>query len=162
METVIRIQNSVDFIEDNLQEDLSVSDIAVASCYSKYHFQRLFNSITGTSVMEYVRRRRLSVAAYEMCRGDKRVIDIANDYSFGYEQTFIRAFRREFGMTPSKFRREKCNVRIFLKLALTDRLSGNNLTGGLRLHHELALVGRQYFFDPASNRTDSVCYRIKS
>ncbi len=58
-----RIQHSIEFIEENLQNNISIKDISSESCFSAFHFQRLFQAITGFSVQEYIRNRRLSEAA---------------------------------------------------------------------------------------------------
>lgn len=104
-----RIYQAINFIENNLQKDISIKDIAFHSCYSIGHFQRLFRQQVGLTVKEYIRKRRLIKAALELCISDKRVIDIAYDYQFKYEQSFIRAFKKEFLITPAKLKRKIIN-----------------------------------------------------
>ena len=73
------IEKCIKFIEDHIKEDLTVKEIANQSGYSLYHFCRVFNLCKGVSVMEYIRGRRLSLAALELFNG-RKIIDIAFDY----------------------------------------------------------------------------------
>lgn len=121
MDYFSRIQKSIDFIEANLKEGISLEDISVQAYSSVPHFYRMFQITTGYSVMDYVRRRRLSQAAYELLTTEKRVIDIALDFQFNSEETFIRAFVKMFGATPGKYRR-LCNVHdLFAKVTLNNQ-----------------------------------------
>jgi AraC family transcriptional regulator len=97
------LQRSIDYIENNIREPLSIDDCANAAGFSRYHFYRLFGTYTGISVMEYVRKRRLAHAMHDVSMG-KRVLDIALDFNYGSERAFRRAFCQEFGDNPSKFR----------------------------------------------------------
>ncbi len=98
------VYTSIEFIEDRLQEEISVADIAAAAGYSLYHFIRTFNQIVHHSPYDYLIRRRLSEAACELLSTDRRILDIALDFCFHSHETFSRAFRRMFAMTPSQWR----------------------------------------------------------
>ncbi|NLT12076.1 MAG: helix-turn-helix domain-containing protein [Clostridiaceae bacterium] len=106
------IEDAVIFIEDHLKEALSLSDISAHLHVSKYHLLRLFRSLTGLPLMSYVRRRRLSSSVTDLLDTDMRIIDIAEEYHFEYEQTYQRAFKRLFGMSPAEFRRTKIELPI--------------------------------------------------
>lgn len=97
-----RIQDSLDYIEDNIAAELAASELADRAGYSVYHYYRLFQSATGLPVMQYILRRRLLHAVFEVKQGKTR-IDAALRYGFGTYAGFYRAFRREFGCTPSAF-----------------------------------------------------------
>ncbi len=100
-----RIQLSVDYIETRLFDDFRVEDAAeIANC-SLYHFQRLFMHISGYSVMQYARKRRLTWAAYHLLYTHKRIIDIAMDLQYESQESFTRAFKNEYGLTPGKYRK---------------------------------------------------------
>jgi AraC family transcriptional regulator len=90
------------YIERNIKEDLDVSKIAEWMGYSLYHFSRVFNLCQGMTIMEYVRKRRLSLAANELFQGGK-IIDIAFDYGFDTPSGFAKAFRKEYGFSPSQY-----------------------------------------------------------
>ena len=83
MDWLDRMNNAMDYIESNLADDISYDKIAQLACCSTYHFQRIFPFITGVTLSEYIRRRRLTLAAFELQTTDTKVIDIAMKY--GYE-----------------------------------------------------------------------------
>lgn len=116
-----RIQKSIDYIENNLKEDISLKDVSEQAFSSVPHFYRIFQITMGYSVMDYIRRRRLNQAAYELLTTNKRVIDIALDYQFNAEETFIRAFVKLFGITPGKYRKLNNVQDAFTKVTLNER-----------------------------------------
>lgn len=114
------------YIEDNLYKKFSLDDIAMHCGMSKYHLHRMFKSLTGESLMEYVQSRKLSSSISELKDTSRRIIDIAMDYGFDYEQSYIRAFRKKFGFTPLKIRSEPVSLVIQEKLNVEDIMSVNN------------------------------------
>jgi len=97
------LQKSIDFIEENVKQEITIEECASAAGFSKYHYYRLFGMYVGVSVMDYVRKRKLAYAMHEICQG-KRILDVALDYNYSSERSFSRAFLQEFGDNPSKFR----------------------------------------------------------
>jgi len=114
------------YIEENLYKKFSLDDIAMHCGMSKYHLHRMFKSLTGESLMEYVQSRKLSSSISELKDTSRRIIDIAMDYGFDYEQSYIRAFRKKFGFTPLKIRSEPVSLVIQEKLNVDDIMSVNN------------------------------------
>lgn len=100
------IEKSIRFMEDHMKENVAIEEIASQSGYSLYHFCRVFNLCMGVSVMEYIRERRLSLAATELSKG-RKVIDIAVDYGFETSGGFTKAFRKSFGYTPTQYMERK-------------------------------------------------------
>ena len=100
------IQESLDYIEDNLKTELTGTELAGMAGFSLYHYCRLFQAATGVSVMQYILRRRLLHAIFEISRGRTR-IDAALAYGFDTYAGFYRAFLREFGCTPSDWLHRK-------------------------------------------------------
>ena len=98
------IQASADYIEAHLTDELSVEVLAAQAGFSPYYFCRLFTLYMGVSVMDYVRRRRLAFAAWDLCRG-RRIIDVAMDYGFESHNGFSKAFRKVYGCAPDEYRR---------------------------------------------------------
>ncbi len=96
------IEKSIEFIENNIKEDITVVEIASHAGYSLYHFCRVFSLCKGVSVMEYVRDRRLSLAATELFNG-RKIIDIALDYGFETPSGFAKAFRKACGYSPTQY-----------------------------------------------------------
>lgn len=82
MDWIKGFQRSIDYIEDNLTEELSAEEIARQMNISPFYYQRIFTMITGFSVGEYIRGRRLSVAGSELASTDNKIIDIALKYGY--------------------------------------------------------------------------------
>ncbi|MBH9787938.1 helix-turn-helix transcriptional regulator, partial [Clostridioides difficile] len=78
-----RIQNAIEFIEKNLHEKLTITDISSQSYFSAFHFQRLFQAITGFSVQQYIRNRRLSEAASLLATTTQNILEIAINFQYG-------------------------------------------------------------------------------
>ena len=97
------IQAALDYIEANLTEDMDVHDVAARAYVSAFHFQRIFSSLCGIPLGEYIRRRRLTLAAQELM-GGCRVIDAAMKYGYDSPDSFARAFRRFHGVLPSSLK----------------------------------------------------------
>lgn len=103
-----RIKATIDYIEENIGRPIDLLDLSKKAFCSVPHFYRIFNSIVGMSVKDYIRKRRLSIAARELISNpQKRIIDIAYDYEFNSQEVFTRAFLKEFGVTPGEYRRKK-------------------------------------------------------
>ncbi|MFG6117827.1 GyrI-like domain-containing protein [Thalassobacillus sp. B23F22_16] len=124
MTWVESLHRAIDYMEDHLLEDISVSSIAEQANVSVFHFQRIFSMLTDTSVGEYLRRRRLTLAAEELNRTESRIIDIA--YKYGYEtpEAFSKAFRRQHGVTPSKARTHSGKLQSYNRLVIQVSLKG--------------------------------------
>ncbi len=100
-----RLQNSIEFIEANLKSEMSLRDISFQANASLYHFHRLFRAFVGESLSEYVRHRRLTRAAEDLVGTKKSIIEIALDYGYSAPESFLRAFKAMFGMSPREFRK---------------------------------------------------------
>ena len=96
------IQKSIDYIEDNLKTDITAKELSEMAGFSMFHYYRLFHSAVGLPVMQYITRRRLLNALYDMHCGEKMVV-VALDYGFETQARFYKAFIREFGYTPTEF-----------------------------------------------------------
>ena len=95
------IEAAIAYIEENLTEELEVHDVAARAYVSAFHFQRIFSAMCGMPLGEYIRSRRLTLAAQELTRGGK-VIDAAMKYGYDSPDSFARAFRRFHGVLPSQ------------------------------------------------------------
>lgn len=100
-----QIQDSIDYIEENLQETLSCSEAAKKANMSLRNFYNYFWAITGLSYGEYLRKRRLSLALELLKDTDTKVLDVALDCGYGSHESFSRAFRKEFKTTPTSLRK---------------------------------------------------------
>lgn len=99
------IFRSLAVIEERIQEKLTVEALAQSAHFSKYHYQRLFREAVGESVMRYVARRRMALAAEDLAGTDAAVLDIALKYGYGSHEGFSRAFRAVMGAAPAEYRR---------------------------------------------------------
>lgn len=96
------IQESLDYIEDNLKAEISAQELCEKAGFSLFHYYRLFQGAVGMPVMQYILRRRLLHAIYEISLGGK-MVDVALEYGFDTHAGFYKAFMREFGQTPTQF-----------------------------------------------------------
>ena len=122
------IQNSLDYIEEHLQDSLTVEELAKIAGFSTYHYYRVFTAYVGIPVMEYIRRRRLAYAAAELAHG-KSIIAIAMDYGFDSHNGFAKAFRKTYGCSPDQYRIH-ASGQVPKKVDLLH-LKQYNLTGGI-------------------------------
>ena len=118
MEYPQRIQRAIDHIEQHLSDVLPVEEIAAQAYLSVAHLYRIFPILAGCTVGQYVRRRRLSCAADMLARTRRRVLDVALEYRFESQESFIRAFKALFGITPGDYRKLKPIITIYKKMQL--------------------------------------------
>lgn len=116
----------IDFIEKNIYRKITLCDLSNYTGISKYYLHRMFKSLTGESIMEYVQSRKLSSSINELINSSMRIIDIALEYGFDFEQSYIRAFKKKFGYTPMKARTDQISMIITEKINMNDILSVNN------------------------------------
>jgi AraC family transcriptional regulator len=96
----------VDLVEEHLAEELDVGALARRSGTTEYHLRRMFSSLAGMPLSEYVRRRRMTVAAAEVVRGEEDLLGIAVRHGYGSAEAFGRAFRSVHGAAPGEVRRD--------------------------------------------------------
>ena len=101
MEWLKKLGKAIDYIEDNLDKEISYDEAARIACCSPYYFQRVFSYVSGVSLAEYIRRRKMTQAAFELQRADSRVIDVALKYGYSSPTSFNRAFQNVHGITPT-------------------------------------------------------------
>ena len=102
-----KILRAITFTEKNLGSNISVLHMAREGCCSLYHFTRLFQGITGMSPKKYLLQRRLTESVNELRNSNRKIADIAYDYQFGSHEAFTRAFKKHFGINPSKAKSDK-------------------------------------------------------
>ncbi|RUT33671.1 helix-turn-helix domain-containing protein [Paenibacillus zeisoli] len=106
MNYIESVTKAIAYIEDHLSSEITPEEIAGLAGYSHYHFHRIFQSVTRCSVSEYIRRRRLTHAAYDLFYSDLRIVEIAIKYRFESQEAFTRSFQRMFSITPGQFRKQ--------------------------------------------------------
>ncbi len=106
MEWVKRLNESMDYLEEHLTEEIDYEQLGRIACCSAYHFQRMFTYMAGIPLAEYIRRRRMSLAAVDLQGGKEKIIDIAQKYGYQSPTAFNRAFQAFHGAAPSAVRDE--------------------------------------------------------
>lgn len=127
MEWIEAIGNAIDYIEENIMEELSVSDIANYVNISGFYFQKGFSMLCGYTVGEYIRRRRLSLAGSELLSSDIKIIDLALKYGYDSPDSFTKAFVRFHGSTPTEVRKSGMAVKSFAPLRIKILLDGGTV-----------------------------------
>lgn len=125
MERLAHFNEAVDYIENHLTDNqLNLDQAAQLVLSSEYHFKRLFLALSGVSVSEYVRRRRLSLAASNLKESDLRIIDIAIKYGYTSADAFSRAFYSVHGILPSEARSDTVHVLNYPRLTFHLSIQG--------------------------------------
>ena len=121
------IQESIDFMEQNLTEELEIEAIAGKAALSPFYFQRIFGALCGMTVGEYVRARRMTLAAQELSRKDAKVIDVAMKYGYDAPDSFAKAFQRFHGIPPSQAKEPGAPLRSFAPLHIKITMEGGTM-----------------------------------
>jgi len=110
-EYIKRINAVLDFIEKNLEGNLSLESLSQKAHYSSYHFHRIFSTITGESLNQYVNRKRVErIASILLTGSDKSIKELAYNYGFNSESSFSRTFKKYYGVSPTKFKSESKKI----------------------------------------------------
>lgn len=123
MEWVKTISTAIEYIESNITEDISAEDIARQVNISSFYFQKGFSLLCGYTITEYIRCRRLALAAGELADGAK-VIDTAIKYCYDSPDSFAKAFYRFHGVTPSAVQKSSTMIKAFAPLKISLSLKG--------------------------------------
>ena len=120
-------QASIDFMEQHLTEPLDIEKIAGQALLSPFYYQRMFGALCGMTVGEYVRARRMTLAAQELAAGRIRVIDAALKYGYDSPDSFAKAFQRFHGVTPSQAREPGAPLRSFAPMHIKISMEGGKM-----------------------------------
>ena len=118
------MQASIDYIEENLTEPLEIGAVAGTAGLSPFYYQRIFGALCGMTVGEYIRARRMTLAARELAGTDLKVIDAALKYGYDSPDSFARAFQRFHGITPSAAKEPGAQLKSFAPLHIKISLEG--------------------------------------
>ena len=121
------IQQSIDYIEQNLAETLDIEEIAGIAALSPFYYQRIFGALCGMTVGEYIRARRMTLAAQELTGSDAKVIDVAVKYGYDSPDSFTKAFVRFHGIAPSKAKEPGAPLRAMAPLHIRISLEGGSM-----------------------------------
>ena len=124
MEWVHRLNQSIRYIEEHLTDEIDYGQLARIACCSTYHYQRMFTYMAGITLGEYIRRRKMSLAAADLQGGDERIIDIAEKYGYSSPTAFNRAFQSFHGIAPSAVKEEGVSVKSFSPIVFKIAVKG--------------------------------------
>ncbi|MGF7047760.1 AraC family transcriptional regulator [Paenibacillus sp. DS2015] len=125
MEWLIRMKEALDYMESKMEEHINIDDIAKVAYSSPFHFQRMFYMLTGVSVADYIRRRRLTLAAQELAISKVKVLEVALKYGYESPESFAKAFRKAHGIAPSSAREPGIQLKAFPRLSFHLTLKGD-------------------------------------
>lgn len=125
MEWLQRLTDAVDYMEEHLEEPFDVARIAKAAYSSSFHFQRMFHMLTSNTVVEYIRKRRLTLAAQEIAAKKAKVIDVAFKYGYDTPESFTKAFKRMHGVSPMIARQPGTRLKAFPRINFQLSMKGD-------------------------------------
>ena len=124
MTTLEGMNHAICYIEEHLHEEIDYSEVAHIACISQYHFQRMFAFVTDIPLSEYIRRRRLTLAAFDLRDNGMRIIDVAVKYGYASADAFSRAFQNVHGIMPSKARENGVTLTTYPRITFTLSIKG--------------------------------------
>ena len=127
MEWLKRLNKAIDYIEDNLCGTVSINEASRIACCSAYHFQRMFSYISEVPLAEYIRRRRMTAAAFEIQSSNTKIIDIALKYGYESPTSFNRAFQSIHGSSPVNARLNGTILKAYPRISLSITIKGNSV-----------------------------------
>lgn len=125
MEWLERLNSALDYLEEHLEETVDYEEAARIACCSAYHFQRMFSYIAGVPLGEYIRRRRMTTAAFALQQSDVKVIDLALRYGYDSPTAFNRAFQSVHGVPPTAARDFGTLLKTYPRLSFHISIKGD-------------------------------------
>ncbi|AIQ15164.1 AraC family transcriptional regulator [Paenibacillus durus] len=126
MDMLARLNMALGYIEENLTNSIDYKEAARIACCSEYHFTRIFSFLSGITLSEYIRRRRLTQAALELSQSESKVIDVALKYGYASPDSFTRAFQGMHGVTPSEARTHGQSLIAFPRMTFQLTIRGGS------------------------------------
>lgn len=124
MDLLERMNQSIDYIENNLTGEIDYERAAQIAFCSVYQFQRMFSFITDVTLSEYIRRRRLTLTAFELQNNDCKVIDVAMKYGYESPEAFARAFQAMHQITPTQARSMGATLKAYPRISFQITIKG--------------------------------------
>ncbi len=126
MEWIERLNSVIDYIEENLTEEIDYDEISKIALCSSYHFQRIFAYMADIPLSEYIRRRKLSRAAVDLQDENNKVIDVSLKYGYDSPTAFNRAFQRIHGIAPSEVRGRGHSLKAYPPISFKISIKGDS------------------------------------
>lgn len=142
MEWIDRLNQAIAYLEEHLTDKIDYKQLGQIACCSSYHFQRMFTYLAGIPLSEYIRRRRMSLAAVDLQSGKMKIIDVAIKYGYNSPTAFNRAFQSVHGVAPSVVRNEGALVKSFLPLTFKITVKGvDEMNYRLEIKEAFRIIG---------------------
>lgn len=132
MDLLKNMNEAMKYIEANLSDEIDFKMVARLAQCSEYHFKRMFSFLAGITLSEYIRRRRLSLAAFELTNGNIKIIEVAIKYGYSSPDSFTKAFQQVHGITPSEARNNGQQLKAYP--LMTFQLS---IRGGTEMNYRI-------------------------
>ncbi|PEV98441.1 AraC family transcriptional regulator [Bacillus cereus] len=126
MDSLKNMNAAMHYIEDNLTDEIDFKEVARLALCSEYHFKRMFSFLAGISLSDYIRCRRLTLAAFELKNSNVKVIDVAIKYGYNSPDSFARAFQNLHGITPSEARNSNHSLKAYSPMTFQLSIQGGN------------------------------------
>jgi AraC family transcriptional regulator len=126
MDSLKNMNAAMHYIEDNLTNEIDFKEVARLALCSEYHFKRMFSFLAGISLSDYIRCRRLTLAAFELKNSNTKVIDVAIKYGYNSPDSFARAFQNLHGITPSEARSTSHSLKAYSPMTFQLSIQGGN------------------------------------
>ncbi|ARJ24467.1 AraC family transcriptional regulator [Bacillus sp. ISL-8] len=126
MDSLKNMNAAMQYVEDNLTHEIDFKEVAKIAFCSEYHFKRMFSFLAGISLSEYIRCRRLTLAAFELKDSNAKVIDVAIKYGYNSPDSFTRAFQNLHGITPSEARSTSRSLKAYSPMTFQLSIQGGN------------------------------------
>ncbi len=120
------MNEAIKYIEENLTNEIDFKEVARLAYCSEFHFKRMFSFLAGATLSEYIRRRRLTLAAFELKDSNVKVIDIAIKYGYNSPDSFTRAFQNLHGLTPSEARINGRSLKAYPRMTFQLSIKGGS------------------------------------
>lgn len=124
MEWLKHLSEAIEYIEDNLAGEISYDEAAKIACCSTYYFQRMFSYVAGIPLSDYIRRRRMTKAAFELQVSKAKVMDIGSKYGYVSPTSFNRAFQNVHGVAPTEARKEGTILNTYPPISFSIKVTG--------------------------------------
>lgn len=126
MDSLKNLNAALNYIEQHLADEIDYKEAARLAVCSEYHFKRMFSFLAGVTLSEYIRRRRLTLAAFELQHQDVRIIDVAVKYGYGSADAFARAFQVMHGIMPSEARNPGQPLKAYPRMTFQFTVQGGS------------------------------------
>lgn len=124
MEWITRLNKAMNYVEEHIREEIDYNQAAQIACCSTYHFQRMFAYMAGIPLSEYIRRRRMSLAAVDLQNHDEKIITVAMKYGYSSPTAFNRAFQSVHGIAPSLVKKGNASIKSFPPISFKITVKG--------------------------------------